>query len=1430
MRGRRAAFLLSVLVGAAVAVPAGSAHALAAGPPPDGDTPAIVAADDSASVELGTKFRSSVDAAVTGVSFYKSADNTGMHTGTLWSASGARLASVTFADETASGWQTASFDVPVEIAADTTYVVSYHAPNGRYSADLQYFADAPATDGPVTALQAGTDGPNGVFRYDDSVVFPDESWSSTYYWVRPVVDDTGGRTDTVPPAVTGTVPAPGATGVAVGTAVTAVMSEALDPASVTGQALTLRDGAGTVVAGSVSYDGGTRSVTFTPSSPLAGGEAYTASLAGSVTDVAGNAVGDRYEWGFTTAEGTAPPDGEQSLWAPDRPPASTATDDPAAVELGTVFSSGVAGSVTALMFYKSHDDADSHTLRLWDGAGNEIAGATTADESADGWQVATLGTPVAIEADTAYTVSYTAPSGLYSYTTGYLPSGFHNGGDLSVPAAGGVYTYAPGRHPASSWEDSTYWVDVRFVAGTAPADTAPPTVTSVSPPDGSTGVGTGSAVVATFDEPLDPATVDGSVTVDGGDGAVPGATAYDAAGRSVTFTPDAALAAGTAYTVTVGTRVTDAAGNALVEPRSWSFTTAEPTPADDDLAAGPGGPILVLASATNPFSSYYAEILRAEGLNTFDTRDVGEVDAGTLDGYRVVVLGDIALSDAQVAMLTSWVEAGGDLVAMHPDGRLADLAGLVDEGGSLTDGYLGIDTSQPPGRGITGETMQFHGSADTYRAADGTRVVATLYRDATSATGHPAVTMRSVGANGGQVVVFAYDLARSVVSTHQGNPAWSGDERDGSSPIRPNDLFFGAKAGDPQPDYVDLDKVAIPQADEQQRLLANVIEEVSRDEAPLPRFWYFPDGAKAVVVLASDDHATASGTEDFFRYLLDESPDGCSVDDWTCYRATSYVYASGPLTDAQAAAFDAQGFDLGVHVSTGCDDWSVDDLTAAFDADLAAFRAAYPSLPAQRGSRTHCIAWSDYTSTPTVESRLGIREDLNYYYWPGTWVQNRPGFMTGSGMNMRFADADGSMIDVFQLTTHLVNESGMDYPAAIGRQLDLALGPEGYYGVMGTHYDFSDDFGRQLVEAARSRGVPLVSVRQMLDWTDGRNASSFGTPSWDGTTLEFSAVADDATNGMLRGMLPLDSTNGRLTDLSLDGAAVPFTPEVVKGVEYAVFPAGTGTYAARYAPDTTAPTVGATTPGDGATGLPVTTAPTARFAESLDPATVTAATVVLAGPEGAPVDRTVAYDAASRTVTVTPTADLASATTYTVTVGTGVTDAAGNPLARPHAWTFTTGAARASLWFPADQAVSTATDDTASVELGVRFSSDVDGRVTGIAFYRSAADDAANHTVTLWDTSTGQALATATTQTETAAGWQLASFDTPVSISAGTPYTASYTAPAGRYGFTSGGLSGGFANGHLSVPADGGVFRYGTGMPAESHMGSNYWVDVELTW
>ena len=493
-----------------------------------------------------------------------------------------------------------------------------------------------------------------------------------------------------------------------------------------------------------------------------------------------------------------------------------------------------------------------------------------------------------------------------------------------------------------------------------------------------------------------------------------------------------------------------------------------------------------------------------------------------------MLLAETALTPTQVATLSAWVTGGGNLIAMRPDKQLAGLLGLADAAATLSNAYLQVSTSTGPGVGIVGQTIQFHGSADRYNL-NGATAVATLYSTATTATTSPAVTLRSIGASGGQAAAFTFDLARSVVYTRQGNPAWAGQERDGSLGIRPSDMFFGAKPGDVQPDWVNTNKIAIPQADEQQRLLLNLITQMNTDKKPLPRFWYLPRGEKAVVLMSGDDHSTSQapgGTGSHFDRFNALSPAGCSVANWDCVRATSYIYPAAAITNAQAAAYVLSGFEVALHpVVQSCPPGpiSAQQLGAFYDPQLAAFHAKYTSLPGPVSNRTHCVYWPDWVSNAKVELARGIRMDGNYYHYPGTWIGATPGFMTGGGFPMRFADLDGTLIDVYQQNTNLTDESTGSFETAVAALLDKALGPQGYYGAFGANMHTDDPAphpgAEAIVEAAQARGVPVISYKQMLDWVDGRNGSSIRNLIWSGSTLTFTTTVGAGANG-LQGMLP----------------------------------------------------------------------------------------------------------------------------------------------------------------------------------------------------------------------------------------------------------------------------------------------------------------------
>ena len=375
-----------------------------------------------------------------------------------------------------------------------------------------------------------------------------------------------------------------------------------------------------------------------------------------------------------------------------------------------------------------------------------------------------------------------------------------------------------------------------------------------------------------------------------------------------------------------------------------------------------------------------------------------------------------------------------------------------------------------------------------------------------------------------------------------------------------------------QPDWVDLNRVAIPQADEQQRLLANLITLTGEDRKPVPRFWYLPRGVKAAVVMTGDDHAQGGTAGRFDKYVAASAP-GCSVAQWECVRSTSYIYPGSPLTNAQAQAYTAQGFEVALHTAPiginelGCANWTAAGLPSVFDAQLPVWRAKYTSVASPTTHRMHCVSWADWASQPKVERANGIRLDTNYYYYPGSWMAAKPGFMTGSGMPMRFADTDGSLIDVYQANTEITDESGQGEPGTINALLDGADGANGYYGafVANIHTDSAGSpESDAIVAAAQSRGVPIVSAKQLLDWTDGREQSTMTAFTWSGATLGFKVRADSRADG-LTGMLPIHAGTRTLQTITLNtNVDVPFTTRTIKGIVYAFFDAASGSYSASY--------------------------------------------------------------------------------------------------------------------------------------------------------------------------------------------------------------------------------------------------------------------------
>jgi len=326
---------------------------------------------------------------------------------------------------------------------------------------------------------------------------------------------TGAAPDTTPPTVSSTNPVNNATAVSVSSPVSATFSEAMNRNSVTTGTFRLQQGA-TNVSGIVSVNSSGTTATFTPSSPLANSTTYTATLTGGasgVKDAAGNALASNYSWSFTTsaaADTTAPT-------VTSTTPANNAADVLVNASVTANFSEAVAPlSVTGATF----------TLKN----GSTSVGGTVSVNGA----TATFKPSAPLANGTTYTAALTS----------------------------GVTDLAGNPLASYSWS---------FTTGAA-ADTITPTVSSTSPANNAIGVSVGAAVTATFSEPLDAATVTTATfsVKDAANAAVAGTVTY--AGTTATFAP-AALAPETTYTATLTTGIKDAAGNAMAQEYTWTFTT-----------------------------------------------------------------------------------------------------------------------------------------------------------------------------------------------------------------------------------------------------------------------------------------------------------------------------------------------------------------------------------------------------------------------------------------------------------------------------------------------------------------------------------------------------------------------------------------------------------------------------------------------------------------------------------------------------------------------------------------------------------------------------------------------------------------------------------------------------------------------------------------
>ncbi|MCA1439188.1 DUF4082 domain-containing protein [Ensifer sp. IC4062] len=411
------------------------------------DTPSVAATSDTSSVELGVKFVASARGTIIGLRYYKSAQDTGTHTGSLWTSTGTLLASATFTNETASGWQTVTFSQPVTVSAGTTYVASYHS-NGRYAITPNYFGTSHSS-GALTAPSSATSGGNGVYAYGTGSIFPTTSYNATNYWVDVLYEQ---ATQNTAPVANNDSGFSTSTNAPLSIQASALLANDNDP---DGDTITIT-GVSNAVNGSVTFNSQSNVVTFTPTNGYSGPASFTYSISDGV-----GGTGSAQASVDVIQQGA-----EQNVFAANSAPAIASVNDPSAVNLGMKFQADVAGWITGFRFYKGADNTGPHTGYLWTSTGTLLSSATFTNETASGWQSVNLAEQVAIQPDTTYVVSYST-NGFYSATSNFFASEVANNNLRALSSAqsggNGVYGYgASGLFPTSSFNSTNYYVDVAF--------------------------------------------------------------------------------------------------------------------------------------------------------------------------------------------------------------------------------------------------------------------------------------------------------------------------------------------------------------------------------------------------------------------------------------------------------------------------------------------------------------------------------------------------------------------------------------------------------------------------------------------------------------------------------------------------------------------------------------------------------------------------------------------------------------------------------------------------------------------------------------------------------------------------------------------------------------------------------------------------------
>ena len=324
---------------------------------------------------------------------------------------------------------------------------------------------------------------------------------------------------------------------------------------------------------------------------------------------------------------------------------------------------------------------------------------------------------------------------------------------------------------------------------------------------------------------------------------------------------------------------------------------------------------------------------------------------------------------------------------MRPDSRLNAVLGIGDAAGTTSNGYTLIDQADI-GAGLQSLTLPFKGDARHFALA-GATPVSTLYSSATpSNPAGPAVVRY------GRTAAWAFDLARSTAYTRQGNPADAGIERDGLPLLRTTDLFF---------QRIDLGRVGIPHADVQMRLFSRVIAELLADT---------PAAAAAVVLPGQCPHGDGPHRrqpcrvrDGQLRGFISARRERRRADHG--YMARFINLLASPARPGQATATSSASIRSSPRTAS-----RATSPRATRRGSTGSHERPPPVTPGPT-VRHHTLEWAGWVDAGDRDGRprhadgpllLGLRSGRAPD--PGRPAAQAHGYITGSGLPMRFIDGD----------------------------------------------------------------------------------------------------------------------------------------------------------------------------------------------------------------------------------------------------------------------------------------------------------------------------------------------------------------------------------------------------------------------------------------